>query len=67
MCIRDRYIAAANGYKSSLIDKLINKHRKKKVKKLDSDDLLPAKKCISAVSYTHLDVYKRQERERERE
>ena len=48
-----KYIAAANGYKSSLIDKLINKHRKKKVKKLASDDLLLVKKYISA-DYTNI-------------
>ena len=30
MCIRDRYIAKANGYKGWIVESLIKKHRKKK-------------------------------------
>ena len=53
MCIRDRYIAAANGYKSSLVDKLISKHKEKKIKKSNNDNTLPVNKYISA-DYTNI-------------
>ena len=59
-----RYIAKANGYKSSLVDSLIKKHRKKKNNK-ELQKIIEIRLDIIiiygiTVSYTHLDVYKRQ-------
>ena len=48
-----KYIAPANGYKSSLVDKLISKHKEKKLKKSNNDNTLPVNKYISA-DYTNI-------------
>ena len=44
-----KYIAAANGYKSSLVDKLISKHKEKKLKKSNNDNTLPVNKYLSLI------------------
>ena len=76
-----KYIAKANGYKRSIVDNLVKKHRKKKnnielqennrnkIRYIASEygNTLPkilnkvfSGINIKTVSYTHLDVYKRQ-------
>ena len=55
-------IAIANGYNGEIVDKLVRKHSVKinSKSRLTGPSKEDTKFIVTAVSYTHLDVYKRQ-------